>query len=195
MPVVPRRAARSRCLAVGLALFVAAPAAAQIPPVIPVEHFFDSPEIAAAQISPDGRWLAYLKPYRGKLNVFVRPVGTGEERRLTADTLRPIREYYWSADGARVLYLQDRGGNENFHIFAVGVDAAPGGSTPLYGRLGCVGWLRGALPPGRELLRGDRRSRLLGPETMRGWRVRSRLCACRRGPAAPRVSGPRRTLT
>jgi Tol biopolymer transport system component len=131
MPVVPRRAARSRCFALGLALFVSAPVAAQIPPVIPVEHFFDSPEIAAAQISPNGRWLAYLKPYRGKLNVFVRPVGSGEERRLTADTLRPIREYYWSSDGARVLYLQDRGGNENFHIFAVGVDAAPGEARDL----------------------------------------------------------------
>ncbi len=131
MSVVPRRAARSRCLAAGLALFGSAPVVAQVAPVIPVEHFFDSPEIAAAQISPDGRWLAYLKPYRGKLNVFVRPVRTGEERRLTADTLRPIREYYWSADGARVLYLQDRGGNENFHIFAVGVDAAPGDARDL----------------------------------------------------------------
>jgi dipeptidyl aminopeptidase/acylaminoacyl peptidase len=114
-----------RLLTALLALFPIVPAAAQLPPLIPVEHFFDSPEIAAGQISPDGRWLAYLKPYRGKLNVFVRPVGTGEERRVTADTLRPIREYHWSADGAKILYLQDRGGNENFHIFATAVDAAP----------------------------------------------------------------------
>jgi len=120
-----------RLLTTLLALFPIVPAAAQLPPLIPVEHFFDSPEIAAGQISPDGRWLSYLKPYRGKLNIFVRPVGTGEERRLTADTLRPIREYYWSADGAKILYLQDRGGNENFHIFATAVDAAPGEARDL----------------------------------------------------------------
>jgi dipeptidyl aminopeptidase/acylaminoacyl peptidase len=98
-------------------------AAAQLPPIIPIQHFFDSPEVASAQISPDGRWLAYLKPYHNKLNVFVRELGSGAERRMTADTTRPIREYHWSADGKRVLYLQDRGGNENFHIFAIPVNA------------------------------------------------------------------------
>lgn len=130
MTNAPSRTA-GRLLATLLALFPVVPAAAQLPPLIPVEHFFDSPEIAAGQISPDGRWLAYLKPYRGKLNVFVRPVGTGEERRLTADTLRPIREYHWSADGAKILYLQDRGGNENFHIFATAVDAPAGEARDL----------------------------------------------------------------
>lgn len=134
MSVAPKLAA-SGAIALPFIFFaLASPSAralAQTPPVIPVEHFFDSPEIAAAQISPDGRWLAYLKPYHGKLNVFVRPVGAGEERRLTADTLRPIREYHWSADGAKLLYLQDRGGNENFHIFAVPVGAGSGEARDL----------------------------------------------------------------
>ena len=133
MPAVRCRSLASRCFAAGLAVFAAAPLVAQMPPVIPVEQFFDSPQIAAAQISPDGRWLAYLKPYQGKLNVFVRAVGadTTKQRRLTADTVRPIRQYYWSADGKKVLYLQDKGGNENFHIFSVGVDAAPGDARDL----------------------------------------------------------------
>ena len=133
MPAVWCRTLASRWVAGGLAAFASAPLAAQMPPIIPVEHFFDSPQIAAAQISPNGRWLAYLKPYQGKLNVFVRPVGadTGQERRLTADTVRPIRQYYWSADGSKLLYLQDRGGNENFHIFAIGVEAAPGEARDL----------------------------------------------------------------
>jgi dipeptidyl aminopeptidase/acylaminoacyl peptidase len=114
-----------RALVASLVLVPVAQVAAQLPPLIPVEHFFDSPQVTWAQISPDGRWLAYLKPYRDKLNIFVRPAAGGQERRLTADTLRPIPEYYWSADGANVIYLQDKGGNENFHIFAVPVSAAP----------------------------------------------------------------------
>lgn len=105
---------------------------AQQTPLIPLEHFFDSPAIASAEISPDGRSLAYLKPYRGKLNLHVRPLKGGTERRVTADTVRPILQYYWSADGRRLLYLQDRGGNENFHLHAVPADApAPRGARDL----------------------------------------------------------------
>ena len=114
-----------RALVASLLLVPVAHAAAQLPPLIPVEHFFDSPQITWGQISPDGRWLSYLKPYRDKLNIFVRAAAGGDERRLTADTVRPINEYYWSADGGKLIYLQDKGGNENFHIFAVPVRATP----------------------------------------------------------------------
>ncbi|HYN82927.1 MAG TPA: S9 family peptidase [Gemmatimonadaceae bacterium] len=90
-------------------------------PLIPLEHFFDNPEIAGAQISPDGRWLSYLKPYKGKLNVYIRPVnGTdANERVMTTDTLRPVGQYFWSRDARYILYAQDKGGNENFRIYAV----------------------------------------------------------------------------
>lgn len=90
-------------------------------PLIPLEHFFDNPEIAGAQISPDGRWLSYLKPYKGKLNVYVRPVdgANTDERVMTTDTLRPVGQYFWSRDGRYILYAQDKGGNENFRIYAV----------------------------------------------------------------------------
>jgi dipeptidyl aminopeptidase/acylaminoacyl peptidase len=103
---------------------IPASVAAQQVPLIPLEHFFDSPAIVSAQVSPDGKWLAYLKPYRGKLNLHIRPLKGGADRRMTGDTLRPIRQYYWSADGSRLLYLQDRGGNENFHVLAVPVGSA-----------------------------------------------------------------------
>jgi dipeptidyl aminopeptidase/acylaminoacyl peptidase len=90
-------------------------------PLIPIEHFFDNPEIGGAQISPDGRWLSYVKPYKGKLNVYIRPVnGTeADERLMTTDTVRPIGQYFWSRDGRYILYSQDKGGNENFRIYAV----------------------------------------------------------------------------
>lgn len=90
------------------------------PPIIPITHFFDNPEVAGAQISPDGRWLTVLKPYRGKLNVHVRPLGrAGAERRLTSDTTRPVTGYFWSADSKHLLYVQDKGGNENYHVYRV----------------------------------------------------------------------------
>lgn len=94
---------------------------AQLPPLIPLTHFFDNPEITGAQISPDGKWLSYLKPYRDKLNVHVRSLGGGAERRMTSDTTRPVTRYFWSADSRYLLYVQDKGGNENYHVYRVPV--------------------------------------------------------------------------
>lgn len=101
----------------------AAPGAvmATLPPIIPLTHFFDNPEVTGAQISPDGRWLSFLKPYEGKLNIHIRPVSGGPERRMTSDTVRPISGYFWSVDGSQILYVQDQGGDENFHVHAVAV--------------------------------------------------------------------------
>lgn len=94
-----------------------------LPPIIPLTHFFDNPEIAGAQISPDGQWLSYLKPYEGKLNVHIRPIegAATAERRMTSDTVRPVTGYFWSADSRHLLYVQDKGGNENYHVHRVPV--------------------------------------------------------------------------
>ncbi len=96
-----------------------------MPGIIPVSSFFDNPEIAGAQISPDGEWLSYLKAYQGKLNVFAKRIGTDDEIQLTADTERPVTGYFWSIDASKILYVQDKGGNENFHIYALPVDGTP----------------------------------------------------------------------
>lgn len=98
-----------------------------MPSIIPVASFFDNPEIAGAQISPDGTWLSYLKAHEGVLNVFARPIDSDEEIQLTDDTERPVTGYFWSIDSERILFVQDKGGNENFHIYAIPVD---GTQTP-----------------------------------------------------------------
>ena len=96
-----------------------ATAAGQLPPIIPITHFFDNPEIAGAQVSPDGRWLSYLKPYQGKLNIHLRPIAGGEERVMTTDTVRPVSAYFWAANSDQLLYVQDKGGDENYHVYSV----------------------------------------------------------------------------
>ena len=97
-------------------------AADGMPAIIPVPEFFDNPEIAGAQISPDGEWLSYLKAADGVLNVFARRIGSDEEIQLTDDRERPVTGYFWSADASKILYVQDRGGNENFHVYALPMD-------------------------------------------------------------------------
>jgi dipeptidyl aminopeptidase/acylaminoacyl peptidase len=93
----------------------------QLPALIDRELIFGDPEIINAQISPDGSFIAFIKPYRGTRNIWVKkreePFTAG--RPITADTIRPINNYFWSWDGKNLLYVQDKGGNENFNLFVV----------------------------------------------------------------------------
>jgi hypothetical protein len=88
------------------------------PPLIDRQKFFGDPQYSNAQLSPDGQHVAFLKPYRGKMNIWVKGVGepfdTAEP--VTADTTRPVPGYFWTQNGERILWVQDKGGNENFHI-------------------------------------------------------------------------------
>jgi dipeptidyl aminopeptidase/acylaminoacyl peptidase len=103
---------------------VCAPALAELPPLIPRDVLFGNPEKANPQISPDGKHLAYLAPdAKNVLQVWVRTIGKADDRAVTQDEKRGIRQYYWAYDGKHLLYLQDVGGNEDFHLFAVDVAA------------------------------------------------------------------------
>lgn len=102
------------------AIFVAG-AAAQQPPLIDRELFFGNPEIASAQISPDGKYIAFLKPYKDTRNIWVKKTEApfASARLLTNRTDRPIAGYFWSRDGKYILFVQDKGGDENYNVYAV----------------------------------------------------------------------------
>ena len=94
---------------------------AQIPPILDGEVFFKDPEICAAQLSPDGRYMSFLKPSQGFLNVWVKKTDEPFEAAhpVTHDSSRSIYEHSWSRDGRYILYSQDQAGDENFHMYAV----------------------------------------------------------------------------
>ena len=103
-------------------------AAAQngLPPLIDREIFFGNPEIASAQISPDGKFIAFRKPYKDTMNLWVKKAEEpfDKARLITAETKRPIRGYFWSRDSKYVLFVNDFGGDENFNVYAVDPTAA-----------------------------------------------------------------------
>ena len=105
---------------------------AQLPPLIDRNLFFDDPEYASARISPDGRFISFRRPHKGVMNIWVKRTEEpfSAAKPITADTARPVREYFWSEDGRYILYVQDKGGNETSHIYAVdpagAIDAATG---------------------------------------------------------------------
>jgi dipeptidyl aminopeptidase/acylaminoacyl peptidase len=98
-----------------------------LPPLIDRELFFGDPEISGAQISPDGKFIAFIKPFKGTRNIWVK---TTEEpfdkaKPITADTARPVRIYFWSRDGRFILFAQDKAGDENFNVYAVNPADSP----------------------------------------------------------------------
>jgi dipeptidyl aminopeptidase/acylaminoacyl peptidase len=88
-------------------------------PLIPRSIIFGNPVKAVPQLSPDGARMCYLAPDEGVLNVWLRTVGQDDDRVITRDRGRGIREYFWSEDGRYVLYIQDQAGDENWHLHAV----------------------------------------------------------------------------
>jgi dipeptidyl aminopeptidase/acylaminoacyl peptidase len=92
--------------------------------LIPRAELFGNPERTQPRISPDGRHISWIAPHEGVLNVFVAPAGDlAAARVVTADRLRGIREHRWAYDNAHILYLQDDGGDENWHVYSVDVIA------------------------------------------------------------------------
>ena len=110
-----------------LLVALVAPVWAQSPPLIDRELFFGDPEISGAQISPDGAFIAFIKPFKGTRNVWVKKTADPftNAKPVTADTKRPIPGYFWSRDGKYILFVQDKAGDENYNVYAVNPADAP----------------------------------------------------------------------
>lgn len=73
-----------------------------------------------ATISPDGTRIAYLAPWKDRLNVWVHSVDSdGDARCITADETRSVLHYQWTDDPRWLLYTQDNGGDENWHLYRI----------------------------------------------------------------------------
>ena len=102
----------------------------ELPPLIPREVLFGNPEIMSVNLSPDGRWIAYLAPDQGVLNLWVRDLdGQSPARVLTQQRDRPQRPGYWTADGRFLISSRDGDGDENTVL--VRIDPRTGDSKDL----------------------------------------------------------------
>ncbi|GAA2067430.1 S9 family peptidase [Streptomyces albiaxialis] len=136
------------------------------PPEVPriaVEDFFGSPVRTKATISPDGARIAYLAPWRDRLNVWVEAVedrGERGARCVTADGNRSVHTYHWTDDPRWLLYEQDGDGDEGWHLYRVDLDDPDAGAvdlTPFPG-VTAKGFEAAVTGPGTALVRLNRRN-------------------------------------
>ena len=86
----------------------------ELPPLIPREVLFGNPQITSVNLSPDGRWISYLAPHQGVLNLWVRDLdGQAPARVITQQRDRPQMPGYWTADGRFLISFRDGDGDEN----------------------------------------------------------------------------------
>ena len=99
-----------------------------LPPLIDRELLFGNPEIASAELSPDGKYLAFLKPWQDTRNVWVKEISEPfhAARLMTTETKRPIPGFVWTRDGKHICYVKDNDGDENYNVYAVD----PSGAVP-----------------------------------------------------------------
>ncbi len=95
-------------------------------PLIDRSLFFGDPDISGAQLSPDGEFIAFLKPWKQMRNLWIKRTDEPFDaaRRLTAETRRSVDFFRWTRDGKYILVYKDEGGDENFNLHAVDPRAA-----------------------------------------------------------------------
>ena len=103
--------------------------------LIPRSALFGNPEKAQARVSPDGKYISFIAPRDGVLNVWLAERGKLDAAKpITNDQKRGIRQHFWTYDNRHVLYLQDTDGDENWHLYAVDVvDGTEKDLTPYKG--------------------------------------------------------------
>ncbi len=101
-------------------------------PLIDRELFFGNPEIAGGKLSPDGKYISFMKEYDGIMNIWVKKFDEPfEKARALTNSKRPMSNYFWTYDGRFIVYVKDENGDENVNIFAVNpMDKAESNGVP-----------------------------------------------------------------
>lgn len=90
--------------------------------LIPRKVLFENPDRSSVRLSRDGAYISWVAPREGVLNVWVAPrADKSNGVCLTQDTHRGIRQYFWAHDNKTILYIQDKDGDENWHVYALDI--------------------------------------------------------------------------
>ena len=90
-------------------------------PIIPLEDFFKNPQNTHFEISPDGKYIASLRPWGNRLNLFIQKTGDSDLTRITNSEERDITFFFWASNG-KLLYLQDINSNDKYSLFCININ-------------------------------------------------------------------------
>lgn len=94
-----------------------------------VSDFFANSKKTGYKLSPDSKLLSFMKSTTSenglsRMNIFIQPISNGtpenSEQQLTFESIGNISGYVWK-DPQTIIYSQDNGGDENYHLYAINI--------------------------------------------------------------------------
>ena len=89
--------------------------------IIPIEDFFKNPQNTQFILSPDGKILAYLKPWGNRLNLFVKDLTSKVETQITKEKNHDIQNIFW-VNNSNIIYSIDKYNNDNNSLVCISID-------------------------------------------------------------------------
>ncbi len=87
-----------------------------------VEDYFQRPKQSTFRFSPDGKYISYReKDKDSKRHIWVKNTDTNEVTRVIVEGKDLISGYSW-VNNNRLIYFKDKGGDENYSLYAVDLD-------------------------------------------------------------------------
>lgn len=95
---------------------------------IPRTVLFAPPDVMMVKVSPDSKWLAYVKADpAGVMNIYVCPTKQCQDskslRQVTNFSVPEIYRYYWSEDSKHIVFLQDTDGAKVYDLYSVNIES------------------------------------------------------------------------
>lgn len=99
-----------------------------VTPLIPRSILYSPGEIMRVRMSPDGKWLASVRPLvvqgKNKYNIFITPMEKPHEvgQAVLPEPVERMPMYQWSMLPGFMTYTRDVGGNENDQLFLIDIN-------------------------------------------------------------------------
>ncbi|WP_375326225.1 S9 family peptidase [Candidatus Tisiphia endosymbiont of Nemotelus uliginosus] len=93
------------------------------PTLIPRKVLFGNPDKIDVKLSPDGKYLSYLAPKDGVLNIYLTDVNNLTQTvAITNEKERRIYRHFWARNNKDILYMQDEKGDENYRLYKYNIE-------------------------------------------------------------------------
>ena len=75
-------------------------------PLIARQDLFGNPVKSSGRLSPDGKYVSYLAPRDGVMNIWVASAATPDKAKpISGSKDRPIRQYFWAPDSSADIHF------------------------------------------------------------------------------------------
>lgn len=95
---------------------------------VPRSTLFAPPEIMAIKISPDAKYLAYVKAEpSGVMNLYLCATNECQHskslQQLTHFTTPEIYRFFWTEDSKHIIFLQDTNGSKSYQLYSINIES------------------------------------------------------------------------